>query len=860
LFDAKNDDFNDTRDWAMKNGSVLQSTLSRRQLLKGAVSTAAVVSASPFIGSGSAQARDDLSTPRIRESFDCGWKFSRGDFPTAHLPAFSDSGWSAVSLPHDWSIEGPFDEHASSSYCGAYLPTGIGWYRKHFRVPESYKDRQITVEFDGVYENSEVWINGQWLGKRPYGYVPFFYDLTPHITVGKENLIAVRVDNSRQTNCRWYSGSGIYRHTWLLVTNKVHVAPWGMFVTTPAVSNDAASVRVSTKIQNEGKTAARCTLVSNLLDHDGKVVQTAEQTEEISAGTDFEFVQLMNVGKPQLWSAEGPYLYQVRSTLRTSGSEIDHYSASIGIREVVFDVDRGLLLNGQHVKLRGVCIHHDGGCLGAAVPERVWERRLEILHEMGCNAIRTSHNPFAAEFLDLCDRMGFLVLAEAFDEWKVPKGQIGPNGYANYFDEWYERDVQNFLRRDRNHPSIVLWSAGNEIGDQQAENGAETLGKLLKVFRTEDPSRLVTAGCDHIQSEPASERARPAFLASLDVVGYNYADRWRDRREKYYSIDRHAFPGRRFIGTESESIAGIRGEYPELFPETTALDSFPFSRSRNVDVEQLFKFITTYDYVAGDFMWTGIDHLGEARWPMKGSSTGVIDTCGFKKDGFYFYQSQWVQDNVLHIFPHWNWQGREGQIIPITCYTNCDTVELFVNGRSMGVKGYEFPRLGMELRWGNLPERAKVLRTTADLHLSWDVPYEPGVLKAEGTKDGKVVSAVEVATTGNPAVIQVSADREVIRADGRDLVHFIIQILDEKGNVVPTAKNEITFELEGTGRLIGIDSGDPASREDYRSHRRRAFNGFALAIAQSTGTSGQIQLKASSPLLRPGRGTIASTA
>jgi beta-galactosidase len=835
----------------MKSDGLLQSALNRRQLLKGAVTTAAVVSTSSFIGASYAESQQEGSRSRIRESFDYGWKFTRGDFSDAYLVGFSDSDWKLIDLPHDWSVEGPFDEKEASGLCGGYLPTGIGWYRKRFRLPESYKDRKLTIEFDGVYQNSEVWINGQRLGKRPYGYVPFFYDLTPHIRLGKENIIAVKVDNSRQTNCRWYSGSGIYRHTWLLSTNKVHVAPWGTFVSTPQISSDAATLRVSTKIQNEGKTTARCTLISSVFDSDGKLAQSSEDTHEIVSGTEYEFVQLMHVDKPHIWSVADPYLYRVHSIVRTQGRDVvDEYNTPLGIREAIFDADQGFLLNGKRIKLKGVCLHHDGGCLGAAVPERVWERRLEILREMGCNAIRTSHNPFAAEFLDLCDRMGFLVVNEAFDEWKVPKGQIGPNGYSNYFDEWYERDVQNFVRRDRNHPSVVLWSAGNEIGDQQAPNGVETLSKLLKVFNTVDPTRSVTAGCDHIQSEPASETARPEFLALLDVVGYNYADRWRDRREKYYSIDRHAFPKRRFLGTESEAMGGIRGEYPELSPDSPPADFFQFLRSRHVDVEQLFKFVSTYDYVAGDFMWTGIDHLGEAQWPMKGSSSGVIDTCGFKKDGFYFYQSQWTQEPVLHIFPHWNWKGKEGQIIPVSCYTNCDTVELFVNGRSIGVKGYEFPRLGMELRWGNLPDRAKVLRTTADLHLSWDVPYEPGSLKALGTKDGKLVSTVEIPTTGEPAAIALSADREVIAAHDRDVVHFVVQILDDKGNVVPNANNEITFQVEGEGKLIGVDNGDPASHEDYRTNHRRAFNGLALAIAQSNGKPGQIQLKASSPLLQ----------
>jgi len=755
-----------------------------------------------------------------------------------------------VDLPHDWSIEGPFSEKEPAQ---ASLPAGIGWYRRRFRLPESYRDRVVVIEFGGIYENSEVWINGQYLGKRPYGYIPFSYDLTPHLNFGRDNVIAVKVDNSHQTNCRWYSGSGIYRHTWLLATNKVHVAYWGTFVTSPRVSKDAATVQIKTKVRNGGQSAARCTLATSILDKDGKAVQATEAVQEVAANGEYEFVQQVRVEKPNLWSVTNPYLYKVRGTVRDQDRVVDQYDTPIGIREAVFDADKGFLLNGEQVKLNGVCIHHDAGCVGAAVPERVWERRLEILRDMGCNAIRTSHNPYAAEFLDLCDRMGFLVMNEAFDEWKVPKGQIGPNGYSNYFDEWYERDVKNFVHRDRNHPSVVLWSAGNEIGDQSDPKGAETLRKLLAVFHTEDPTRPVTAGCDRIASEPPSNTARPEFLALLDVVGYNYVDRWRDRIEKYYSIDRQAFPQRRFIGTESGSMGGLRGDYRGLFPSDAAPAGFRgFGRGRNIDVEQLWKFVRTYDYVAGDFMWTGIDYLGEARWPMKGSSAGVIDMCGFRKDGFYFYQSQWTDKPVLHLFPHWNWKGKEGQSIPVTCYTNCDTVELFLNGKSIGVKGYAFPRLGMEGKYGNYPARSRVLRTTGDLHLSWDVPYEPGTLKAVGAKDGKTVATVEVSTTGEPAAISLSADRDVIAADRRDVAHITVQIQDESGRMAPAAANEVTFELQGEGRIIGLDNGDPQSHEDYQSNRRKAFNGLCLAIVQATGKPGQIRVTASSPGLKSG--------
>jgi beta-galactosidase len=833
----------------MKNHSLGEVAVNRRELLKQA-GAAALVSAMGSTGSIFAMAEAENNPPRIRESFDLGWRFSRGDFPGAQNAEFSDASWKNVALPHDWSIEGPFDEKEPAAQCGGYLPTGIGWYRKRFHLPGSHKDKQLTIEFDGVYQNSEVWINDHYLGKRPYGFVPFFYDLSPHVNLAGENLIAVKVDNSHQTNCRWYSGSGIYRHTWLLSTNKLHLAPWGTFVTSPRVSADAATLQIKTTVKNEASNSALCNLTIELLDGEGKTVQSANASQEVVANGQFEFVQEVTVMKPRLWSVGDAYLYKTRSTLRKQNQIVDEYDTPFGIREAVFDVARGFLLNGERVKLNGVCVHHDGGCVGAAVPERVWERRLEILREMGCNAIRTSHNPFASEFLDLCDHMGFLVMNEAFDEWKVPKGQIGPNGYSKYFDEWYERDVQNFVRRDRNHPSVVLWSAGNEVGDQGAPDGSETLGKLLKVFHAEDPTRPVTVGCDHISSEPASDAARPEFLALLDVVGYNYVDRWRDRREKYYSIDRAAFPQRRFIGTESEAMGGIRGDYRALFPGEIPAIFSGFLAGRNIDVEQLWKFVDIHDFVAGDFMWTGIDHLGEARWPMKGSSTGVIDTCGFKKDGFYFYQSQWIGEPVLHIFPHWNWKGKEGHIVQVTCFTNCDTVELFVNGRSYGVKGYEFPRFGMKGKYGNYPDRAKVTRTTADLHLTWDVPYEPGTLKAVGMKDGKTAATSELSTTGEPAALGLSADREFIAADRRDVVHLTVQVLDDKGRMVPAAENEVTFDLEGDGVLLGVDNGNPASHEDFKSNRRKAFNGLCLALVQSIGKPGRIQVMASSPSLK----------
>jgi beta-galactosidase len=831
--------------------------LTRRELLAQAACSAAILSAGPYLKAMESPLAAGGSAPRITETFDFGWKFARNDASGAELPTFKDADWSAIDLPHDWSIEGPVDERAPSSGPGGFMPTGIGWYRKKFSVPAACRGKVVAIEFDGVYQNSDVWINGHHLGHRPYGYIPFVYELTDHLNFGGDNVVSVRVDNSRQTNCRWYSGSGIYRHTWLHVLNPVHVAQWGTFVTCPRIEADAATVEVRTTVINSRGVAAQCKLTTEIVDARGVTIAALETPQTIAAGDSTCFVQQLAVPKPNLWSPADPYLYLARSTLRDSGSVIDLYGTSFGIREAVFDAERGFLLNGQQIKLNGACIHHEAGSVGAAVPLRVWERRLEILKEMGCNAIRTSHNPFAAEFLDLCDRMGFLVMAEAFDEWRVPKGQIR-YGYSLYFDEWHERDLINFLQRDRNHPSIVVWSAGNEIGDQSAPNGVETLRELLRIFHREDPTRPVTAACDRIASEPPSNTVKPEFLAELDIVGYNYVDRWRNRAEEYYSIDHAAFPDRRVIGTESGALGGIRGDYRSLFPSDNPAEvrRFLFQQNRDIDVEQLWQFVSTYEYVAGDFMWTGIDYLGESFWPMRISPSGVLDTCGFKKDGFYFYQSQWTQKPMIHLSPHWNWEEKKGQVIPVTCYTNCDTVELLLNGRSFGVKGYEYPRLGMEGTWGNLPTRARALRTTADLHLTWDMPFEPGTLKAVGVKNGEVVTTVELATTGIPAAIALSADRSSISADRRDVTHVTVKIQDEQGRVVPVAMNEIVFTVEGEGKLIGVDNGDPSSHEDFKANRRRAFNGLCMAIVQSTASAGSIRITTSSPGLTSASLTI----
>jgi beta-galactosidase len=824
----------------------MSSAVTRRDF----VTNAAVAGVAATLGLGAGSAADNAAKPAPRRaSFDAGWKFSRGDFAAAFDPGFDDHAWQTVDVPHDWSIAGPYDQDAACGGSGGYLPTGIGWYRKSFALPPATAGRQVFVQFDGIYQRSEVWINGQPRGMRPYGYIGLAYNLTPHLHAGaRANLLSVRVDNSLQPNSRWYSGSGITRHAWLLTTGAVHIALHGVCVRSSDVSRQSAALQISTRVVNQGARPAACTLEATVLDANGSRIASARAQAQIPAAGEHRFVQGVVVNEPGLWGLSNPQLYSLVTTVHAPGHPIDQVTTAFGIRDARFDADRGFLLNGERIKLNGVCLHHDGGAVGAAVPERIWQRRLALLKDMGCNAIRTSHNPPAPEFLDLCDTMGLLVMDEAFDEWRQAKLQTPEYGYHRYFDQWSARDLSDMIERDRNHPAVVIWSAGNEVPDQTDPQGPKTLQALVDILHAGDPTRPVTVGCDNIAAEP---HATPAeFLAGLDVVGYNYVDRWRERREQFYAPDRHDFPQRRFIGTESEAMGGVRGVYrpaddTPVFGERTS--------NRRIAVEQLQKFVQTYDYVSGDFMWTGIDYLGEARWPAKLAASGVLDTCGFPKDGYYFYQSLWTDKPVLHLFPHWNWSGSEGQVVTVMCYTNCDTVELSMDGKSLGVRGYAFPRPGMVGKYGNYPPRARALQTTADLHLAWDVPYAPGLLKAIGVRGSDVAATCELRTTGAPAAIRLSADRARLRAGVRDVAHVQVEITDAAGLRVPTANDAISFELSGSGSIIGVDNGQPDSHESYQARERRAFNGLALVLIQSAASAGDIVLRASAPSLAGAR-------
>jgi beta-galactosidase len=783
---------------------------------------------------------------RQRLSMDPGWRFTLGDPAGAQQPRFDDHAWRRLDLPHDWSIEGTPRQDAPGGGRMGYFPSGIGWYRKAFRMPAGSRGKEAWLEFDGVYMNSDVWINGFHVGRRPYGYSSFAYDITQHLVPGV-NVVAVRVDNSAQPNSRWYTGSGIYRHVWLTIVAALHVGHWGTYVTTPQADSAGAEVVVRTRVENDNAAQRRAVLRSVVLDSGGAEVARAETSFALPAGEKAELEQRLRVPSPRLWSVEAPHLYALRSEVLDGNRPADAVTTTFGIRTIAYDKDRGFLLNGRRVKMNGVNLHHDGGAVGAAVPERVWERRLELLKAMGANAIRTSHNPPAPEFLDLCDRLGFLVMAEAFDEWTL--GKV-PEGYHRYFPEWSERDLTDFIHRDRNHPSIVLWSAGNEIGEQDTPDGVQVLRRLVDIFHREDPPRPVTTGNDHIAADGG--RATLAFLNAEDVVGYNYVDRWHERRELFAEEDRHDHPDWKMIGTESGAAGNAFGGRYSLGDDTAVVR--PNYTTGLIRAERLWKWVATHDYFAGDFMWTGVDYLGESFWPFKGFGSAPVDITGHPKDSYYLYQSQWTDRPVLHLFPHWNWPGREGQAIPVLAYTNCSSVELFLNGRSLGEKSLEFPAQGTSGGWNSyaLPV---VRATTLDLHLSWDVPYQPGVLRVVGKRrDGSACATAEVRTAGAPAAIRLSADRDTIAAAPGDVANVTFEIVDTAGNVVPDADNPVRFTVTG-GTIVALDNADLRDHDPYRSDRRHAFNGRGLAILRAA-APGSLAVTASADGLKGASVTI----
>ena len=801
-------------------------------------------------------------------NFNKDWKFClniEGDKDPA-APDFNDHSWRTLDLPHDWAIEGDFDEHNPSGTGGGALPGGTGWYRKTFIASKKGQGQIISIEFDGVYMNSSVYINGHLLGTRPYGYISFSYDLTPYINWGKENVIAVKVDNSDQPNSRWYSGCGIYRDVRIVVTHPVHVGQWGTYITTE-IADQYTVANVDVTIENDSPDPVEVTVWSAILDANRKGVSMMADQLVAQKGTN-TIQQKVYMTEPHLWSVDDPYMYTMVTEIRLNGKTIDTYSTPFGIRTIEFRADSGFYLNGEHVRINGVCNHHDLGCLGAATNERAIERQLQILKEMGCNGIRCSHNPPSPILLDLCDRMGFLVMDEAFDMWRRRKTD---RDYARFFDEWYERDLTDLVVRDRNHPSIVLWSIGNEVLEQWSDAKADTLSleqanlilnmghsadqlakegemtvnslitaRLAGIIKELDPTRPVTAGCN--EPSPGNHLFRSG---AIDVIGYNY------HNQNVPSVPR-LFPGKPFIITESVSALMTRGFYempsdkmmtrPVRWDRPYFNETFSCSAYDNVATpwgshhEENLIFLNKQPFVAGQYIWTGFDYIGEPTpygWPARSSYFGIVDLAGFPKDIYYLYQSEWTDTPVLHLFPHWNWTP--GEQIDMWCYyNNADEVELFINGKSQGVRS----------------------KDAEHLHVVWNVTFEPGTVKVVARKNGVETASQEIHTAGEPAQIRLTPDRSTIKSNGTDLSFVTVEILDKDGNLCPNADNLVQFEIDGKGLIAGVDNGSPISLERFKDNKRKAFYGKCLVVLQNNGKKGKINLKAVSEGLKDAQLTV----
>jgi beta-galactosidase len=747
---------------------------------------------------------------------------------------YNCSAWRQVNLPHDWSIEGEFSADNPATSGGGALPGGIGWYRKVFKLSQSDTSKKIFIDFDGIYWNSSVFLNGKLIGYRPNGYISFRYDLTPYLNFGEiPNVIAVKVDNSNQPNSRWYSGSGIYRNVRLVKTDPVHVDLWGTFITTPRVDSSSAKVDISITINNSTEKTKDLQVLTDILDNNGRVVAVTTGRVSMGAKTRKDIKLSQEIANPSLWSVRNPYLYTARTYIEEGKELLDNYETTFGIRYFGFDPDKGFLLNGECVKILGVCNHHDLGCLGTAINARALERQLEILKSMGCNGIRTSHNPPAPELLELCDKMGFIVMDEAFDMWRKKKSAFD---YSQYWDKWHARDLKDQLIRDRNHPSVFVWSIGNEILEQWDSSGINIARELVTIVKSIDSTRPVTTACN-----PPTTRNNLILSGVFDLIGYNYA-------QKEYEKHKEVFPGKSFVATETVSGLMTRGHYDMPsdsirrwplrwdIPFTGGNPDLTVSAYDNVSApwgsthEETWKIIKKYDYLSGMYIWTGFDYIGEPTpyvWPARSSYFGIIDLAGFPKDVFYMYQSEWTDKPVLHLFPHWNWH--EGETIDMVVYTNCVEVELFLNDKSQGVKKKEGDRL----------------------RLTWHLKYVPGTVKAVGKcLDGTILTQ-EVKTAGKPAKIKLTADRSVIKANGKDLSFITVEIYDNKNVLVPKADNLVRFNLEGNASIAGVDNGCQTSHEPFKANYRKAFNGKCLVVVQSGKDKGSVKLTATSDGLDP---------
>ena len=759
---------------------------------------------------------------RIR--FNDDWRFFKGDAPGAESASFDDASWRALALPHDWAIEGPFDK-VNNPNTGGLPVSGTGWYRKHFVLPAEAKGRQVSIEFDGAMSNAHVWLNGKEIGERPYGYASFALDLTSNLNWDGENVVAVRLKPEPDAS-RWYPGAGLYRSVWLTVTAPVHVAHWGTYVTTPEVSDAHATVALATEVENAGAAPAAIQLRTNILDADGKSVAHATSDGAVPADGKQKIAQQLAVAHPQRWDMDRPYLYKAVTEVVQGGKVVDRYVTSFGIRTLSFDPAKGFLLNGRVRKLQGVCNHHDLGALGTAVNRRATERQLEIMKSMGVNAIRTSHNPPSPELLEACDRMGLVVMDEAFDMWRIPKVK---NGLSKFFDQWHERDLRDLVRRDRNHPSVIMWSIGNEIPEQTSANGGALAKELTGICHEEDATRPTTSA---FNSPDAA--IKNGLAANVDVPGFNY-------QPEGYARFQQAHPSWAIYGSETASCVSSRGVYHLPMKLENRTPDFQVS---SYDIEApMWAYCPDVEFeaqrqlpnVLGEFVWTGFDYLGEPTpygsrndWPSRSSYFGIVDLAGFPKDRFYSYRSVWTNQPTVHVFPHWNWAGHEGEKIPVMVYTNAQEVELFLNGKSLGRK-----KLGVDTF--AMPVNSKISKDhvfTSKFRLVWEVPYATGELKAVGYKDGKEFAVDTVKTAGAPARVVLTPDRKSIAADGDDLSFLTVRIVDKDGNLCPLADNLVQFHLDGPAAIAGVDNGNAASVEPFQADSRKAFNGLALLIVR----------------------------
>jgi beta-galactosidase len=777
-------------------------------------STILFIALSIFAGAMFANGMQEPSVPsaRIIKSFDSDWRFTKGDPANAEKESFDDSAWRRLDIPHDWSIEGPFDAKNPTGGAGGFLPAGTGWYRKHFTLPADQTDRRVFIEFDGVMANSDVWINGFHLGKRPYGYVGFGYEMTSHINFGKDNVIAVRADNSQQPASRWYTGAGIYRHVRLISTNGVHIDKWSTFVSTPKVSKDAAVIRVASNVSNQTEEPVQTTFEWKIFDPKGNLVARTEYVAmDVAARKTGILDADLRVPNPRLWNLETPAIYKAVVTVFSKGRPLDSETVSFGIREFKFEPATGFWLNGKNFKIKGACLHHDGSAFGAAVPLAVWKYRLAELKKLGVNAIRTAHNPPAPEFLDLTDHMGFIVMDELFDQWTRAKN---PFDYHKDFNEWSKIDVRDIVRRDRNHPSVIIYSAGNEIRDNHAdpEKAKQTLRGLVDTFHENDPTRPVTQGLFRPNIEGARDYDN-GLADILDVVGQNY-------REKEILAAYKQKTTRKILGTENTH---------ELVQWLAVRDNPEYS---------------------GHFVWTGIDYLGEAaQWPTVSYNSGLLYKTVVPRPIAFQRQSWWSDKPMVYLarrvartpraptdpgyspveerrpqvlFSDWTPKNLDRHEEDVEVYSNCEEVELFLNGKSLGKKQ----------------------RPRDDSPRNWKVNFEVGTLKVVGMNGGKIVANYEVRTAGKPARINLAINKNKIADNWDDVVFVNASVVDVNGTLVPDADNLIRFKVEGAGVVAAVDSADINSHEPYQASERRAFQGLCQALIKANRRSGTVAVTA----------------